>query len=286
MSAQTTHPSLDELRDEALSWGRKPRGRGSWYVAEHMVRTMRAYGWTIVVGAVGQPVMYLFGLGYGLAALLGQQGIEAHGQSVPYIAFVAPALLVSAAVAVASEELSYPVLGGFKWRRYFYGFNASALSSPQIANGVLLGAMARMAFAVVAFYALIWLLPFGGVPHPETGWISLFAGVAAGVAFGLPLMAYAGTIEEDKGQFALVQRFVFMPLFLFSGTFYPLESLGALQWIGWISPLWHGTELSRAATYGADIPPAMIVVHIVFLVVVSAAAYLWARRVFTRRLAA
>ncbi len=284
MSAQST-PALDDLRAEALAAGRGPRRRGSWYVAEHMLRTMRAYGWTIVVGAVGQPVMYLFGLGFGLAALLGQQGIQAHGQSVPYIAFVAPALLVSASVAVATEELSYPVLGGFKWRRYFYGFNASALSSSQIANGVIIGAAARMAFAVVAFYVLIWLLPFGGVPTPGTGWLSVPAGIGAGLSFGIALMAYAGTIEEDKGQFALVQRFVFMPLFLFSGTFYPLESLGALQWIGWISPLWHGAELSRAATYGADIAPAMIGVHIAFLVVSAALGYLWARRVFIRRLA-
>ena len=45
------HPTLDELRAEALEWGRKPRRYGSWYVTEHMVRAMRAYGWTIIIGA-------------------------------------------------------------------------------------------------------------------------------------------------------------------------------------------------------------------------------------------
>ena len=62
------------------------------------------------------------------------------------------------ALSVASEEMTYPVMAGFKWRRYFYGFNASALSSPQIANGVIIGATARMAFAVAAYYLFIWLL--------------------------------------------------------------------------------------------------------------------------------
>ncbi|WEK13722.1 MAG: ABC transporter permease [Candidatus Microbacterium phytovorans] len=279
----TTHPTLDELRAEALEWGRKPRRYGSWYVTEHMVRAMRAYGWTIIVGALGQPIMYLLGLAVGLAALI-QVPVRSHGDEVGYLVFVAPALLITAAIAVASEEMTYPVMAGFKWRRYFYGFNASSLSSPQIANGVIAGATARMFVAVAAYYLFIWI--FGAVPHPETGWLSIVAGVAAGLAFGVPLMAYAGSIEDDKGQFALVQRFLFMPMFLFSGTFYPLETLPVwLQWIGWVSPVWHGAELGRVATYGADISAAMIVVHIVYLVVLTVAGYLWGRRVFIERLA-
>lgn len=279
----TTHPTLDELRAEALEWGRKPRRYGSWYVTEHMVRAMRAYGWTIIVGALGQPIMYLLGLAVGLAALI-QVPVRSHGDEVGYLVFVAPALLITAAIAVASEEMTYPVMAGFKWRRYFYGFNASSLSSPQIANGVIAGATARMFVAVAAYYLFIWM--FGAVPHPETGWLSIVAGVAAGLAFGVPLMAYAGSIEDDKGQFALVQRFLFMPMFLFSGTFYPLETLPVwLQWIGWVSPVWHGAELGRVATYGADIPAAMIAVHILYLVVLTVAGYLWGRRVFIGRLA-
>ncbi len=281
--AVTTHPTLDQLRAEAQEWGRKPRRRGSWYVTEHMVRAMRAYGWTIIVGALGQPIVYLLGLGIGLAMLI-DAPIDDRGTQVSYLVFVAPALLVTAAIAVASEEMTYPVMAGFKWRRYFYGFNASALSSPQIANGVIVGAAARMAVAVAAYYVFIWI--FGAVPHPETGWLSIFAGVGAGLAFGIPLMAYAGSIEDDKGQFALVQRFIFMPMFLFSGTFYPLDTLPVwLQWIGWLSPLWHGAELGRLATYAAPIAPGMVAVHIGYLVTLCVGGYLWGRRVFIERLA-
>ena len=268
-----------------MAWGRRPRRRGSWYVTEHMVRAMRAYGWTIIVGAVGQPILYLLGLAVGLAALITVPIVD-HGQEVSYLMFVAPALLATATISVASEEMTYPVMAGFKWRRYFYGFNASPLSSPQIANGVIAGATARMLLASAAYYLIVWLLPFGAVPHPETGWLAILAGVLAGVAFGIPLMAYAGSIEDDKGQFALVQRFIFMPMFLFSGTFYPLGVLPIwLQWIGWISPLWHASELGRQATFGLTVPLWLTIVHVAYLLVLAVGGIVAARIIFARRLA-
>jgi lipooligosaccharide transport system permease protein len=288
MSDTTTDASLDELRQEALTWGRKPRAFGTWYVTEHMVRAMRAYGWTIIVGALGQPVLYLLGLAVGLAALIDAPILDG-GQEVPYLVFVAPALLMTSAIAVASEEFTYPVMAGFKWRRYFYGFNASPLSSGQIANGVVAGAGARMAVTVVLYFGFIalffaWLQPDTLVP--ATAWLSIFIGLLAGLSFGIPLMAYAASIHDDKGQFALVQRFIFMPMFLFSGTFYPLATLPLwLQWIGWISPLWHATELGRIVTYGKEVAPVLVAVHITYLLVLTIGGLIIARRLFERRLA-
>lgn len=277
------HPSIDELRAEALEWGRKPRRRGSWYVTEHMVRAMRAYGWTIVVGALGQPILYLLGLAVGLAALI-DAPITDGGIEISYLVFVAPALLMTATISVASEEFTYPVMAGFKWRRYFFGFSASPLSAGQIATGVVFGAAARMIVVAVAYVAFLYL--FGAIPDVAWGWLSIFVGIVAGLAFGIPLMAYAASIEDDKGQFALVQRFVFMPMFLFSGTFYPLATLPLwLQWIGWISPLWHASELGRALTYGHVISPPMLVVHIGYLVLLTVGGYVVGRRLFERRLA-
>lgn len=282
-AATTDQPSLDELRAEAMQWGRRPRALGTWYVTEHMVRAMRAYGWTIIVGALGQPILYLLGLAVGLAALI-DAPITENGVEVSYLVFVAPALLMTAALSVASEEFSYPVMAGFKWRRYFFGFSASALSPGQIAGGVIAGASARIILVVVAYYAFLWI--FGAVPDPATGWLTIPVGLLAGLAFGIPYMAYAASITEDKGQIALVQRFIFMPMFLFSGTFYPLATLPLwLQWIGWVSPLWHATELGRMVTYGKPAEPMMIVVHIGYLLVLSIGGYLAGRRLFRRRLA-
>jgi lipooligosaccharide transport system permease protein len=276
-------PTLDELRAEAMEWGRKPRAFGAWYVTEHMVRAMRAYGWTIIVGALGQPILYLLGLAVGLAALI-DVPIAEGGVEVPYLVFVAPALLMTSTIAVASEEFTYPVMAGFKWRRYFYGFNASALSSGQIATGVVLGATARMTVVAVAYTAFLYL--FHAIPDVATGWLSIFVAILAGLSFGIPLMAYAASIEDDKGQFALVQRFIFMPMFLFSGTFYPLATLPLwLQWIGWISPLWHATELGRWLTYGRPIEPVMLVVHFGYLIALTVVGFVLGKRTFERRLA-
>ena len=282
-AATTDQPSLDELRAEAMQWGRRPRALGTWYVTEHMVRAMRAYGWTIIVGALGQPILYLLGLAVGLAALI-DAPITENGVEVSYLVFVAPALLMTAALSVASEEFSYPVMAGFKWLVPEFEDAINALSPGQIAGGVVAGASARIILVVVAYYAFLWI--FGAVPDPATGWLTIPVGLLAGLAFGIPYMAYAASITEDKGQIALVQRFIFMPMFLFSGTFYPLATLPLwLQWIGWVSPLWHATELGRMVTYGKPAEPMMIVVHIGYLLVLSIGGYLAGRRLFRRRLA-
>ena len=82
-----------------------------------------------------------------------------------------------------------------------------------------------------------------------------------------------------------VQRFLIMPLFLFSGTFYPLHTLPpVLQWIGWLSPQWHAAQLGRVASYGLDEPAWLIVVHVAYLLVLAIAGWVLVRRVFTRRL--
>jgi lipooligosaccharide transport system permease protein len=276
-------PTLDELRAEALAWGRKPRRRGSLYVAEHVVRAMRAYGWTIIIGALGQPILYLLGLAVGLASLITGHVTDAWGNSVGYLTFVAPALLMTAGIQVASEEFSYPVMDGFKWRRFYYGFSASPISAGQIATGVTLGASARVLAAVGGYFVFIVL--FQAVPHGGSGWLAIPVGLLAAWAFGMPLLAYAASITTDNGQFALVQRFIFMPMFLFSGTFYPLTALPIwLQWIGWISPLWHATELGRVVTYGAHEPVWLTIIHVVYLGVLALVGYLVARRRFERRL--
>ncbi|WP_261167038.1 ABC transporter permease [Microbacterium sp. Marseille-Q6965] len=290
----TAHPAaaapadLDELRAEAMTWGRAPRTRGTWYVAEHMIRAMRAYGWTILVGSVGQPILYLLGLAVGLAALI-QVPIDDGGEPVPYLLFVAPALLMTAALNVAAEEFTYPVLAGFKWRRFFYGFSASPLAPRQIANGVVVAASARMV-VTVAFY-LVFVLAFFAWLHPDatrmaTSWLMAPIGVLAGIAYGGPMLAFAASLEDDRGQLQLVQRFVFMPMFLFSGTFYPLATLPVwLQWIGWVSPLWHASELGRAAAYGKPMDAGMAALHAGFLVLLAALGIALAWRMFHRRLA-
>lgn len=268
----------------AIEGARLPRRRGALYVAEHQLRSMRSYGWTILTSGVGSPLLYLLGLGLGLAAFLDVPvAFGPDGEPVPYVAFVAPALLATAAVTVGTEEFTYTIMAGFKWRRIFWGMNSSPVVPGQIMGGVVLAVAARMLFCTLAYGALI--LAFGAVGRPWAAAVLPFLGLLAGLAFGLPLLAYSASLTEDRGQFAAVQRFVFTPLFLFSGTFYPLETLpGWLHWIGWVSPLWHASELGRVLSYAAPVPGWRIAVHLLVLVVLAVGGWFGARRVFLGRM--
>lgn len=259
----------------------RARRWGAFFYAEQVLRVMRNYGWSVILYSVGQPVAYLFAMGVGLASLVDANSEAAFG-GVSYLEFVAPALLVSAAVMTASGEFSYPIMDGFKWRRVFYGPHASPLIPQQIASGHIMASSLRFLLQSVVYFVVVAL--FGASPSPW-GWVSALVATVAALSFGLPLMAYAASITQDKGQFALVQRFIVMPLFLFSGTFFPLDSLPiAVRWIGWISPVWHGTELGRVFTYGMDQDPLLTITHIVFLLVTAVVGWVLVRRQFVKRM--
>ncbi len=276
-------PTQTSAETAAVAAAARPRRYGSLYVAEHHLRSMRSYGWTIVIGGLGNPLMYLLGIGLGLATFLDVPVGFGPDGPVPYVQFVAPALLASAAVTVATEEFSYTVMSGFKWRRVFWGMNASPLAPGQIATGLVLAVAARMLFTTAAYYLL--MLAFGAVGNPLTGALMPLIGLLGGLAFGMPLLAYAASLRDDAGQFAAVQRFVFTPMFLFSGTFYPLDTLpGWLHWIGWVSPLWHASELGRVVSYGTTGPAWLTAVHLAALLVLAVGGWVLARRVFVGRL--
>ena len=278
MSEVTTPTDLE--RGEALA--ARARRWGAWYVAEHRFRVMRSYLQTVLLTGIGNPLVYLFAMGVGLAGLvdanLGPDAVDGVG----YLVFVAPALLCTAAITVATEEFTYPIMLGFKWNPVFFGMNASPLRPAQIIDGIVISVLVRMLLTCAMYFVFIVL--FGAVPNPA-GWVSVFVAVLTGAAFGALVMGYTSTLTEDTGQLAMVMRFVVLPMTLFSGTFFPLAQLPLfLQWIGWISPLWHGTELARVFSYGYAEPIWLTIVHVVYLVALFAAGWTWARRVAVRRL--
>jgi lipooligosaccharide transport system permease protein len=257
--------------------GLRPRRWGSFYVAEHRVRVMRSYLQTVIVTTLGNPLLYLFGLGVGLAHL-----INAPVDGATYLQFVAPALLASAAVTVSANEFTYPVIAGFKWNAIFYGMNAAPISPAQIVNGFVLGVLVHMVPTVVVYF--LFMLLFGAVPS-ALGVLSILTALLTGLSVGLIIMASMSRVEDDRGQPALVQRFGIMPMFLFSGTFFPLSHLPIyLQWIGWISPLWHGTQLGRDLSYGMSEPIWLVVTHVVYLLAIGVLGWYLTVRTFARRL--
>lgn len=259
----------------------RARRWGALYYAEQVLRVMKGYSWSIVMYSVGVPVAYLFAMGVGLATLVDSQGGTAFG-GVSYLAFIAPALLVSAAVMTAANEFTFPVMDGFKWRRTYYGPHASPLTPGQIAAGHIMAVTLRLLLQSAIYFIAVAL--FGAAPA-GSAWALIPLATLAGLSFGLPLMAYSAAITEDKGQFALVMRFIVMPLFLFSGTFFPLDSLPlAVRWIGWISPIWHGTELGRVLGYGYQEPPLLTLLHLAVLAGLAVLGWVLARRRFALRM--
>jgi lipooligosaccharide transport system permease protein len=180
------------------------------------------------------------------------------------------------------DESVYPTLEGFKWNKLFFSMNATPLSGNHIAMGVFFNSLIRTVFTAVLYWFV--MLAFGVLESPRA-WLAIFTAIMAGAAFGAFMQALAGFLENENVFFTIVERFIIMPLFLFSGTFYPLSSMPIfLQWIGWISPLWHATELGRWLTYGSEISTTMLLVHFIFLNSILVVGLIASRRIFTRRL--
>jgi lipooligosaccharide transport system permease protein len=175
----------------------------------------------------------------------------------------------------------WPVLGGVKWIGNFHGTVATAITADQVLYGFVLWVTLRTMVGAIPFLFVAALL--GGVPSAWGVLAIPVAGLAA-AAFCAPLAAYSVMLDSDVS-FPLIMRIGVLPLFLFSGTFYPISQLpDALQSLVQLSPLYHAVALARAATTGQfDLGPD--VVHVAVLVACIVAGLAWGRRRFERRLA-
>ena len=252
---------------QAVDIGKAMR-RGAFAVAEYRLFSMSKWIGAILSFVLGNPIIYLVSVGIGIGALVdantGGQGID----GVSYIQFVAPALLATAAINSVQDEVTFPTMQGFVWDKMFYAMNHTPISAKQIANGVMLAAITRGVLTVVLYEAV--LLVFGAIPLSSI--IPLFvSSLAAAIAFGAAMLAVTVRIENDDALFAIIGRFVIAPMFLFSGTFYPLDLMPIyLQWIGWISPMWHSTQLGRFLSYGMPLEPWQFFMHAGFLLALFA----------------
>ena len=256
--------------------------RGTLRVTEYRLRNMWKWRNSIIAFGLGNPVLYLasVGLGVGLLVNEGSGGVD----GVPYLVFLAPALLAAAAIQGGQDEVTFPTLAGFIWEKLFFAMRATSLTGAQIANGVLLAAAVRVLFTTAIYWVV--LATFGAV-----GWTSVFPLVTvstfAGVAWAAIMLAITANVTNEDGFLAFTWRLVIMPMFLFSGTFYPLSSLPlALQWIGWISPLWHATQLGRWLSYGMPLAVWQAVLSVTYLLAMGVVGIVVARRRFERRLTA
>lgn len=244
----------------ALRWG-------AYRVAEYRLRHISKWMGSVIAMGLGNPVLFLLSVGLGVGSLVdANSGGEGIG-GIPYLQFVAPALLAAAAIQGVMEEVTFPTMDGFVWDKVFFAIGATSVSAKQIANGVMLVALIRGIFTTAMYLAI--LLAFGAVPLSSVLPL-LLTSLFAGWAFAAIMLSFTARLDNDDGYFAIISRFVVAPMFLFSGTFYPLEQMPIfLQPIGWISPLWHATELGRFLSYGLEIEPLMFFVHFGYLAILG-----------------
>lgn len=258
---------------------RKVSRFGSFHVAEARIRNMLKWWGIILFEAVINPTLYLVSIGIGVGSLIdANNGVN----GVSYLTFLAPALLASAAIQGSTDEVIFPVMEGFKWNRTFFGMRSTTLTAQQISRGVFLAAMARAILSIVIYWTILYLF---GALESETAWLAIPAALLAGAAMGAVMLAMAAKIENENYFFTLVGRFIMIPMFLFSGTFYPLTQMPVyLQFFGWISPLWHASELGRYLTYDYPLSGVQLSVHVVVLAGMVVIGLFLSARIFAKRL--
>jgi lipooligosaccharide transport system permease protein len=261
----------------------KVRNIGAAYVTESRISQMMKWKGIIAIVAIGNPLFYLIAIGIGVGVLVNQNSGTSGTGGVEYITFIAPALLAAAALTGAMDEVMFPVLEGFKWRKLFFAMNSTPLTGTQIATGVFMAAMLRIAFTVFCYWAL--LVAFGVFSISQSWDVVPITMFAAG-AFAAVILGITARVTKEDFFMTILGRLVIMPMFLFSGTFFPLESMPTfLQPIGWVSPLWHATELGRHFSYGYSISGLIILIHFAYLSLLLIGGLSLANRSFTARLA-
>jgi lipooligosaccharide transport system permease protein len=223
------------------------------------------------------PVLYLAAMGIALGSLIDK---HSHGvDGVTYVAYLAPGLLAGTCMQIGTNDATYPVMGAIKWMRTYLAQLAAPLNVYDVLLGHLAWIAARLAIVVTIY--LIVMAAFGVVYSPWAV-LALPAGVLTGVAFAAPVSAFAATQDKDVA-FSTLYRFAIIPMFLFSGTFFPISQLPTwLQGVAYVTPLYHGVALCRDLTLGqvgwADLGHAAYLAGLILI------GYAAGRRTFARRL--
>ncbi len=239
-------------------------GTGIGRVVEHRFLQYRRTFRASIFSSFLTPVLFLAAMGLGLGSYVDSGSGQGTLGGVSYLAFLAPGLLAATCMQSAAFESAFPMMSGLRWSRIFHAMYAAPISGPDVAIGNLVWIAVRMLLIATVFTAII--VAFGAA---GSALIVLAIPVAAltGLAFAAPIMAFCAT-QKTPERFNAVFRFGITPLFLFSGTFYPVESLPTyLQPLAWVTPLWHGVDLARALSLGTvGQAPLLALVHLAVLV--------------------
>jgi lipooligosaccharide transport system permease protein len=239
-------------------------------------RTWRGSIYSSVLG----PILYLGAMGLGLGSLVDSHGTASLG-GVSYLTFLAPGLMAATAMQTAMGESLYPVFAAVKWQQTYQAAASTPLRPSDIYRGHVLFTAMRLAMNMIIFLAI--MAAFGAA---RSAWVLAAVPVAVltGLAFATPLDAFAVTQEKNDQAFNVIFRFGMIPMFLFSGTFFPVTQLPAwIRPLAYVTPLWHGVALCRSLSLGtADWAGALG--HVAYLAAVALIGLAAGQRTYRRRL--
>jgi lipooligosaccharide transport system permease protein len=250
-------------------------------VIEHRAYQYRRTFRANLFSSFGVPALFLTAMGAGLGGYVDRSADAVLG-GVSYLQFLAPGLLASSLMQTGSFESSFPILSGLQWNKIFHAMVATPLRARDVALGNLAWIALRLTLVGTIFAFVIVL--FGASRSPLIV-LAVPVAVLTGLAFATPIAAFTAT-QRRPDRFAALFRFGVTPLFLFSGTFFPIESLPSfLQPIAWLSPLWHGVAVCRALMLGTiGDEPGLAIVHVAILAAIATTGAALAIRTIDARL--
>jgi lipooligosaccharide transport system permease protein len=245
----------------------------NWLVYRRLWRRSIAFGFL-------QPILFLTAMGIGLGSLMGAADRAAFG-GVDYIDFVGTGLLAAGAMQTATFESTYPIMNKIRWGRNY----EAMLSTPISVRSIVAGELGWIGFRITTLATVFLIvLTLFSVTQTPLAVLAVPVAVLTGLGFSAGLIAFTATQSNDVG-FSVVFRFIINPLFLFSGTFFPLDQLPQpLQIAAWATPLFHGVELVRGLVLDR-LDLVADVWHLAYLVVFFAVGALLADRLLQRRMA-
>ncbi|MEA2002207.1 MAG: ABC transporter permease [Actinomycetota bacterium] len=252
---------------------------GSLLVVERHARVYRRTWRGSVISTFANPILYLLAMGLGLGSLVDEGGGTTQ-LDFDYLTFLAPGLLAAATMMTAAGDSLFPVMAGMKWTKHYNTALATPITTQDLVIGHFGWVSLRILFTAVVFTGV--MVTFDTIEISRALFV-LPPAVLAGMAFAGPITAYGARLTKETGLSA-VFRFVVTPLFLFSGTFFPIDQLpGWMQPVAYVTPLWHGVETTRAAALGIETawhPALHVLVMAAFLLV----GVVIANRIFHKRL--
>lgn len=226
-----------------------------------------------IVSSLLNPVLYLTAIGIGLGKLVNKGSL-----GMPYLDYVAPGMLAAVAMQVAAVESSFPVRGAIQWNRQYYAMLATPLRVGDLVRGHLMYATGRVALSAAIYLTAI--SAFGAV-HSPLALLGIPLCALLGLAFAGPISALAAATEDV---FNPLFRFGITPMFLFSGSFFPVTRLPhGLRELAYATPLWHGVDLMRHLTLGTA-TLGWSAMHTGYLLLWAVGGFLLARAAYRKRL--